>query len=174
MGWWTVSSVPMYLQVSEQLRRLIRSGEWPPGHALPSQAELTAQYGVSVVTVRSAVAVLRSEGLVVTRQGLGSFVRGDLPGATTLGTSVAPELTVTHLERRWCGDGPDGKAVESVQARMPTPQEAQEQHIVAGVPVLVVTRRALAANGKPAAKSTSTVLAADRAVFNYVVTLDTA
>lgn len=164
-----MASVPMYLQVSDQLRRLIRSGEWPPGHLLPSQAELTDRYGVSVVTVRAAVAVLRAEGLVVTRQGLGSFVRGDLPAGTTIG--LVPNHAPTTTARRWSGED-SAKAVESVHARMPTPQEAQDQRIVAGVPVLVVTRRPVADTAR-AAPADVIVLAADRAILRYVIDLDT-
>lgn len=168
-GWLTVSSVPIYLQVSHKLRQLIRSGEWPPGHPLPSQAELTRQYGVSVVTARAAVGVLRDEGLVVTRQGLGSFVRGDRPGVAG-GSAPAVSTIVRHAGP---GDPADG-VVESVLARMPTPQEAREHHIVAGVPVLVVTRRRLAGSdpGQHTEVHARTVLPADRTILNYVVRLD--
>lgn len=69
------SDRPAYRQVADRLRPYIDSGEWPAGHKLPSESELMEQFNVSRVTVRLAVGALRAEGLIVTRQGRGSFVR---------------------------------------------------------------------------------------------------
>jgi GntR family transcriptional repressor for pyruvate dehydrogenase complex len=52
----------------------ITSGRIPPGSRLPTEQELIAATGVSRTVVREAVAALRAEGLVVTRQGVGAFV----------------------------------------------------------------------------------------------------
>jgi GntR family transcriptional regulator, transcriptional repressor for pyruvate dehydrogenase complex len=52
----------------------ITSGKIPPGAQLPTEQELIAAAGVSRTVVREAVAALRAEGLVVTRQGVGAFV----------------------------------------------------------------------------------------------------
>jgi GntR family transcriptional repressor for pyruvate dehydrogenase complex len=52
----------------------ITSGKIPPGSKLPTEQELIAATGVSRTVVREAVAALRAEGLVVTRQGVGAFV----------------------------------------------------------------------------------------------------
>src|SRR6058998_473734 len=52
----------------------ITSGRIPPGARLPTEQELIAATGVSRTVVREAVAALRAEGLVVTRQGVGAFV----------------------------------------------------------------------------------------------------
>src|SRR5436190_7099794 len=52
----------------------ITSGNIPPGGRLPTEQELIAATGVSRTVVREAVAALRAEGLVVTRQGVGAFV----------------------------------------------------------------------------------------------------
>ena len=57
-----------------RLRRKIESGEWPGGEQIPSVTELAATHGVSRATVVKAVRVLVDEGLVVTRQGWGTFV----------------------------------------------------------------------------------------------------
>lgn len=69
------SDRPAYRQVADRLRAPIESGEWPAGYRLPSESQLMEQFSVSRVTVRLAVGALRSEGLIVTRQGRGSFVR---------------------------------------------------------------------------------------------------
>jgi GntR family transcriptional regulator, transcriptional repressor for pyruvate dehydrogenase complex len=52
----------------------ITSGNIPPGARLPTEQALIAATGVSRTVVREAVAALRAEGLVVTRQGVGAFV----------------------------------------------------------------------------------------------------
>jgi DNA-binding FadR family transcriptional regulator len=52
----------------------ITDGKIPPGSRLPTEQELIAATGVSRTVVREAVAALRAEGLVVTRQGVGAFV----------------------------------------------------------------------------------------------------
>src|SRR5918997_3750320 len=69
------SDRPAYRQVADRLRAPIESGEWPAGFKLPSESQLMTQFGVSRVTVRLAVGALRAEGLILTRQGRGSFVR---------------------------------------------------------------------------------------------------
>ena len=56
------------------LKGKILAGDLPPGHKLPSEAELIGEYGVSRTVIREAVSRLRAEGLVETFQGRGSFV----------------------------------------------------------------------------------------------------
>jgi GntR family transcriptional repressor for pyruvate dehydrogenase complex len=58
----------------EQLAEQIKSGRYAPGERLPTEQELTRAARVSRTVVREAVAALRAEGLVVTRQGVGAFV----------------------------------------------------------------------------------------------------
>ena len=58
----------------EQLAEQIKSGRLAPGARLPTEVELTRAARVSRTVVREAVAALRAEGLVVTRQGVGAFV----------------------------------------------------------------------------------------------------
>ncbi|GAY09637.1 winged helix-turn-helix domain-containing protein [Pseudonocardia sp. N23] len=65
---------PAYLQVAESLRQKIRNGQLGPGDQLPSYSALMREYDVSITVARSAVAELRSEGLVSTHQGKGAFV----------------------------------------------------------------------------------------------------
>jgi len=65
-------------EVVERLTAEIGSGRLTPGARLPTEQELTAALGVSRTVVREAVAVLRAEGLVETRQGVGAFVVRDI------------------------------------------------------------------------------------------------
>lgn len=65
---------PVYRQVAAVLRNEIVK-EAVPGRQLPTERELAARFGVSVLTVRAAVGILVEEGLVVREQGRGTFVR---------------------------------------------------------------------------------------------------
>ncbi|MCL4767845.1 MAG: FCD domain-containing protein [Hyphomicrobiaceae bacterium] len=62
------------LEVVEQIAGEIRSGRLAPGTRLPTEHELRAALGVSRTVVREAVAALRADGLVISRQGAGVFV----------------------------------------------------------------------------------------------------
>lgn len=73
---------PMYLQIMEQIRHRIAVGDWPPGRELPSIRALAASTQVSVITVKRAYLELEREGVIVTRQGKGSFV-ADSAGLST-------------------------------------------------------------------------------------------
>ena len=68
------SQEPLYLQVIEDIRKDITSGLYRAGEKIPSEIELGAIYRVSRITVRNAVKVLEREGLLIKRQGKGTFV----------------------------------------------------------------------------------------------------
>lgn len=61
-------------ELIQRLTRDITNGKLRAGSRLPTEQEMIASTGVSRTVVREAVAALRSEGLVVTRQGVGAFV----------------------------------------------------------------------------------------------------
>ncbi len=61
-------------QLAEWFAREIRAGRLVSGEKLPTEQELNARFGVSRTVIREAMASLRSEGLVVSRQGSGVFV----------------------------------------------------------------------------------------------------
>ena len=65
---------PMYLQIMDNIKQLILKGDWSQGQALPSIRELAVAIKVSVITVKRAYQELEREHVIVTRQGLGSFV----------------------------------------------------------------------------------------------------
>lgn len=73
------SGTPRYLQIADDLAAQIRAGELAPGDQVPSESSLMDRYGVSVGTVRKAIAELRAAGLAETHHGSGSFVRSRPP-----------------------------------------------------------------------------------------------
>lgn len=63
-----------FQELADELRRGISAGVWPLGGKLPTEDQLSAQSGLSLTTVRRALDELVSQGLIVRRQGAGSFV----------------------------------------------------------------------------------------------------
>jgi GntR family histidine utilization transcriptional repressor len=62
-----------YQRVKQHLKDGLAAGRWPPGALMPSEAELTAEFGVSRMTVNRAIRELQAEGLVQRTQGVGTF-----------------------------------------------------------------------------------------------------
>ena len=98
-----------YLQIADDLRRAIEAGTLAPGERLESGRKLAVQYGVAPMTVQQAIRELRNEGLVVTWQGRGAYVRGgsaDDPAVETITSRLDAladalqdlETRVAHLE----------------------------------------------------------------------------
>ena len=67
---------PMYRFIARELKADIISGVYADGASFPSEADLQNAYGVSRVTVRSALKILEQEGLIKRRQGSGTVVSG--------------------------------------------------------------------------------------------------
>ncbi|BAS54985.1 UbiC transcription regulator-associated domain protein [Leptolyngbya boryana NIES-2135] len=65
---------PLHLAISEKLRDRIRAGIYRPGDQLPSEHQLMAEFEVSRITARRAIANLTQQGLVNVQRGKGAFV----------------------------------------------------------------------------------------------------
>ncbi|MEV0709254.1 GntR family transcriptional regulator [Nocardia aurea] len=74
-----------YRDVADSLREDIQSGDYAPGSTLPKQNELAERFGVNIKTVRQAVALLESEGLVTPIRRRGTVVR-ERPPMKRMGT----------------------------------------------------------------------------------------
>ncbi len=70
----TVPRPPYRATIVAAIKSKIETGEWPPGHRLPSQRELAATYGCSVQPVIAALDELELRGYVESHQGVGWFV----------------------------------------------------------------------------------------------------
>lgn len=68
------SVVPLYFQIRQSLLDQIRSEELKPGDAVPSEQAISAQFGVSRMTVRQALKSLADLGVIYSRRGKGTFV----------------------------------------------------------------------------------------------------
>jgi GntR family histidine utilization transcriptional repressor len=65
---------PLHRRIAGDIERRIASGEWRPGFRIPTEAELTAEYGCARMTVSRAVSDLAARGLVVRRRRAGTVV----------------------------------------------------------------------------------------------------
>jgi GntR family transcriptional regulator len=70
------SRVPLYVQVASVMRQRIEAGRWAEGEKISTIEELESEFGVARVTIRQAIEMLSSEGLLDAQQGRGTFVSG--------------------------------------------------------------------------------------------------
>jgi GntR family transcriptional regulator len=89
------SGVPIYRQLVEQVRREVMLGRLQPGDQLPTLREVVDALAINPNTVVKAYTELEHEGLVVRRQGMGTFVAQRLPA----GALHAPPALLTSLLR---------------------------------------------------------------------------
>lgn len=83
--------------VFEQIRQKLIDGNWTPGSRLPSEQALCDMLNVSRVSVRSAVQRLRDLGVVITRQGSGSYISEDFT-LQTLNNRLRPVMNLSKGE----------------------------------------------------------------------------
>lgn len=88
------SSAHQYKRIADELLKGINSEVWRPGDRLPTQEQLANRFDVSRATVKEALKLLGSKGLIVTRQGSGTFVsEGPKP-------DVVPQRDSPSVENR--------------------------------------------------------------------------
>ena len=66
--------IPLYVQLEQILKSQIMTGELLPGEQIPTEKELAEIYHVSTITIRQAILNLAKEGLLIRKQGKGTFV----------------------------------------------------------------------------------------------------
>jgi GntR family transcriptional regulator len=69
-----LSTRPLYLQLREALLERIAVGQWKAGNAIPNEADLAREFGVSPGTMRKALDLLESQRVLTRRQGRGTFI----------------------------------------------------------------------------------------------------
>jgi GntR family transcriptional regulator len=104
------SPIALHRQLAQRLREAIYGGTYKQGDSIPTEQALMAQYQVSRITARQAVMQLVTEGLLVRRQGKGSFVSAqpvqhpliDLRGFydELVAGGVNPEIELLEFDRR--------------------------------------------------------------------------
>ncbi len=75
----------------DALRERIRTGEYPVGSQLPTEARIIEEFGVSRTVVRDAISRMQTAGMVMTKHGIGSFVQSQSP-------EVGFKVNAAHLQ----------------------------------------------------------------------------
>src|SRR6185312_11421593 len=83
---------PIYRQIGSQLRRLIASGQLPPGEELPSVRDVAVRHAVNPMTVSRAYCQLEAEGLLTRLRGRGMVV------AQGAHASLSPAQRLSRLQ----------------------------------------------------------------------------
>ncbi|HUZ27427.1 MAG TPA: GntR family transcriptional regulator [Streptosporangiaceae bacterium] len=104
-----------YQEIADRLRDQITSGILAPDDRLPSEPDLERQFSASRNTVRLALALLTNQGLVVTRQGLGTFVLVPAKPFTALLSRVQGQPSGHHASLAMPVVGPDPSKPETVR-----------------------------------------------------------
>jgi GntR family transcriptional regulator len=68
------SPIPLYYQIMERIYDEIKQGTWDVGEKIPSEFEISSKFGVSRNTTQRAIEMLVNKGLLVRKQGVGTFV----------------------------------------------------------------------------------------------------
>ena len=121
-----------YGWLAAMLRAQITQGQWAPGTAIPSEAQLARQYGVALGTLRQAIAVLVSQGLLERQHGRGTFVCSGLGGA-----SMMRFFRWRHGAHQVASPG---SRILQRRVQMATPEQAQALELAPGASVLNIRR----------------------------------
>ena len=131
---------PLYRQIKNLILQGLASGEWRPGEAIPSEAELAIRFNVSQGTVRKAIDEMAAENLVVRKQGKGTYVAShNDPRAFFRFLRVVPNEGGVSV--------PQSVPLECWRAKAGQ-EAARILDIAPGAPITIV-RRVLKFNNKP-------------------------
>ena len=142
---------PLYEQVERRLREAICGAAFAPDTAIPTERELAEGFGVSRITIRKALAQLEEDGLLLRRQGSGTFVAPDrnrIQKSLSRITSFSEDMRARGLEpgSEWIGKTPGTV----------TPEEALALGLSPGAAIYRFSRVRYA-NAMPMAVECSTV-----------------
>ncbi|MEM7566481.1 MAG: GntR family transcriptional regulator [Pseudomonadota bacterium] len=140
---------PRYQVLAETLSERIEAGDFAPGSALPAERQLAEEFGVSRVTVRSAIKQLAEGGWVDQRHGSGTYVTARVSQPLSTLTSFSEDVAARGLSA-------EQQLVASGSGRA-SPEEVIALGLAPGAPVTRITRLR-SADGQPLAIEASTVI----------------
>jgi GntR family transcriptional regulator len=111
------SGVPFYRQIVDQVADMVRAGTLGPGSRLASVRELALQLQVSLITVRRAYSDLEAAGLIVRRQGQGTFVADNVGTAALKQARIDAQASLEQAVDRARQLGLDNSEIESIVLR---------------------------------------------------------
>src|ERR1700761_1461885 len=153
------SSLPLYQQLQRALRQAIETRILSPDDALPPERDLATDFAVSRITVRKAIDGLVSEGMLVRRQGSGTFVCARVEKNFSKLTSFSEDM-------RARGRTPRSVWLQRSEGTV-TPEESLALRSSPGTPVYRFHRIRFA-NAQPMSIEYATVLASSLPSLNAV------
>lgn len=120
---------PLWTQIAATLRAEIADGLYAEGAKLPTEAQLSARFGVNRHTLRHALAGLAEEGLVVTRRGAGVFVAARPPADYPIGRRVRFRQNIAAAGRV------PSREVLRIETRLASAPERAALHLPEGAQV---------------------------------------
>lgn len=133
--------LPPYYQVKQYVRSNVENGLWTPGQLVPSETELVKLFGLARGTVRRALKELVAEGIIIQKQGRGTFV------AQPKVTQGFTRLSGFSADMRRMGRSPEARVLE-VQMVSAAPKIANALRLAEGDRVVQLKRLRLA-DGEP-------------------------
>jgi GntR family transcriptional regulator len=126
------SDVPIYRQLVQQVRRDVMLGRLRPGDQLPSVKEVVDALSVNPNTVVKAFSELEHQGMIVRRQGVGTFVAAAPPLASL---AAAPKLlgSLARWVQRARQDGLSAEQIRMLlEAALDGPEASEDDRHAAG------------------------------------------
>lgn len=138
-----MTRVPLWSSIADTLRAEIAEGLYRPGDKLPTEAELSARFGVNRHTVRHALTALAQDGTIHSRRGAGVFV-------TARPTDYALGRRVRFNQNVAASGGTPSRRITRLETRLASSREAEALRLPADAEVHVVEGISLA-DGQPLA-----------------------
>jgi GntR family transcriptional regulator len=113
----TRSTVPVYLQIMEQLRSRVSEGDLLPGSPLPSVRQMATDLGINPNTVAKAYMLLEREGIILTVRRRGSFVAESAPARAKESLDARVESVVDRILEETVAMGVDRQQILSTLRR---------------------------------------------------------
>lgn len=146
------TSTPPFRKIAQSLRDDILNGQLKPGERLRSENELAESHGTTRTTVRKAIALLRSEGLVTSEQGRGAFVR-PRPHVKMLLTGAnyraRRDSGISNFNAEALAQGQRARQQILSVEEVPAPAEIAERLSIEANTFVIVRRRLFLINDEP-------------------------
>ncbi len=98
MAWEFKDQRPIYIQLIEQIKLKIISGEYKPGQKFPTVRELAEEASVNPNTIQKALAELERTGFVYSQRTSGRFITEDVDMIKDIKTDIAKDQAINFLE----------------------------------------------------------------------------
>jgi GntR family transcriptional regulator len=123
----------VYIKIHDNIKKQIENGTWKVGDRLPSERELSEQFGVSRMTLRQAIQTLADEGILERKVGSGTYVASQKVQEKMTGTTSFTDIMIAQ------GRVPSSKTLAFFVAK-PSISEMEKLHLDVGEDIVRMER----------------------------------